>query len=225
MSQYVYTKSPVALDSLEAQIAASSIVTAIDIDNTNVFGDQLTLAFKADLSDPDKSTLDALVDAHDGVPLAITVPPQSVITAFEQRDFVLQLACSTAEVGEDGTATVLMKIPGTPGGTDGRYINAGEAFFNSATAGDKILGVWMVDHDNILGGGVDTVVGTYTDDSADTENQGWYIPPIRGFVKAETIGFYGFIPSGFYLKMIGKKGAGITTGNLYVNMEWAIKSP
>lgn len=148
----------------------------------------------------------------------------TVTTQFEKKDYVLQLACSTATVGGDGIATVLMKVPGTPGGADGRYINAGEAFFDIATAGDKISGVWIVDHDNILGGGADAVIGSYTDDAADSTEQGWYIPPIQGRVKAETIGFYGFVPSGFYLKLVGKKGGGLTTGNLYVNMEWAIKS-
>jgi hypothetical protein len=151
-------------------------------------------------------------------------PTAQVVTQFEQKQYVLALACSTAVIGSDGTVTVLIQVPGTPGGSDGRYINAGEAFFDVATPGDKITGVWVVDHDNILGGGADAVVGTYTDDAAPSDNQGWYIPPIQGRVKAETIGFYGFVPSGLYLKLSGKKGGGITSGNLYVNMEWATDS-
>jgi hypothetical protein len=157
-------------------------------------------------------------------PTANQSPNVLVTTQFEQKQYTLQLACASANVGEDGTVTILMKIPGTPGGTDGRYINAGEAFFDSVHAGDKILGTWFVDHDNILGGGVDVVVGSYTDDAASSENQGWYISPVRGFVKAETVGFYGFAPAGFYVKIVGKKGGGITSGTLYLNMEWAIKN-
>ena len=234
MSQYVYTKSPVALDSLEAQIAASSIVTAVDMNVTNVFGDQLTLGFKADLSDPDKTTLDALVAAHDGIPLTQPAQPvtisnaPTVTTQFEIRDKTIKLACLFGAVQEDGTVTAYLKVPGTPNPTGdntlaGRWISSGTAFFDIATPGDIVTAVKFVDHDNILGYGVDFQVGSYTDDDAEVANQGWFIPPKRGEIKAEAIGGYGFAPAGFYIMVTGKKGGGLTTGTLYVNFEWGKK--
>lgn len=148
-------------------------------------------------------------------------PKAQVQTQFEAINKTLKLFSASGTVGGDGTVTILAQIPGTPGGTDGRWISSGEAFFDITTPGDKVTGVWVVDHDNLLGGGVDAVVGSYTDDAAPTDNQGWFLPPVRGTVKAETIGYYGFAPSGFYFKFTAKKGNGITTGTLFVNLEWA----
>jgi hypothetical protein len=218
MSQYNYTKTPCSIDRLTQEIQKSSIVTALDHIDLN--GSDLSIFFKSDLSNADKTTLDTLVVAHDGTPL----PDNKIIqvqTQFEVANKTLKLFCAEADVQSDSTATILVAIPGTPGSGDGRYINSGEAFFDVSTAGDKIIGVWFVDHDNLLGGGVDAVVGSYTDDVASSINQGWYLPPVRGTVKAETIGYYGFAPSGFYIKIVGKKANGIVTGKLYVNMEWA----
>jgi len=147
----------------------------------------------------------------------------SVTTQFEIPNKTLKLFCGEGDVQSDSTATILMLVPGTPGSGKGRFINSGEAFFDAPTAGDKILGVWFVDHDNILGGGVDAVIGSYTDDAAPLANQGWYLPPVRGTLKAETIGYYGFAPSGFYMKIVAKKANGITTGKLFINIEWAIQ--
>lgn len=150
-------------------------------------------------------------------------PNTLVTTQFEAKNKTLKLFCAEADVDESGIATILALVPGTPGSGDGRWINAGEAFFDVPTAGDKITGVWFIDHDNLLGNGIDFIVGSYTDDAASSQNQGWYLPPVRGTVKAETIGFYGFVPSGFYLKIVGKKGNNLTTGKFYVNLEWAIE--
>lgn len=145
---------------------------------------------------------------------------QEVITQFEKRDKTLKLAHGEATVGFDSTATILMKIPGTPGSGDGRWISSGTAFFDVVTPGDKIISVRFVDHDNILGGGADAIVGSYTDDDAASANQGWAIPP-TGVVKCDTVGGYGFAPSGLYIQIVGKKAKGIIIGTLYVNFEWA----
>lgn len=66
--EYDYTKGPIAIDRLTQEIQQSSIVTALDY--ITVLGtDQLSIFFKASLSDPDKTTLDGIVAAHSGVPL------------------------------------------------------------------------------------------------------------------------------------------------------------
>lgn len=152
-------------------------------------------------------------------------PNTQVVTQFEKRDKTLKLASTCGAVQSDGTVVAYLKIPGTPNPAgdptlEGRWISGGVAFFDTQTPGDIVTGVHFVDHDNMIGQGVDFVVGSYTDDYALSENQGWYIPPARGQIDAEPIGGYGFAPAGFYVMVTGKKGGGITTGTLYVNLEW-----
>lgn len=219
MTQYNYTKSPCALDSLISQIQHSNIVIALSLPDTSLFGDQLTLGFQSDLSSGDKTTLDSVVAAHDGTPLPENKITE-VVTQFEKRDKTLKLAHCEGSVTEDGTVTILLKIPGTPGTTDGRWISSGTAFFDTHTAGDKVLGVYFTDEDNILGGGEGSLVGSYTDLDADEINQGWAIPPM-GVIKAEAIGGYGFAPAGFYLKVVAKKAGASPSGKFYCNFEWA----
>ncbi len=68
MISKTYTKSPCALDSLISQIQHNANITvALDLSLTNIFGDQVTITFLADLSD--FSFVDAVVAAHNGVPL------------------------------------------------------------------------------------------------------------------------------------------------------------
>jgi hypothetical protein len=51
------------------------------------------------------------------------------------------------------------------------------------------------------------VIGSYTDDEVPSDNQGWYFWPLSlggsndpiGEVELEPLGFYGFVPAGFYI--------------------------
>lgn len=217
---YTFTIAQIDSQAIITLIGSSTISTALDYINTD--GSLVSIYFKDVLSDTDSATLTTLMASYVYVTPVISTGPINVSTQFESTRYTLKLACAAQSVGEDGTATILLKIPGTPG-SDGRYINAAEAFFDVSTPGDRILGAWFVDHDNISGEGIDATIGSYTDDAVSSDNQGWYLPSNRGFVKAETIGFYGFAPSGFYIKIIGKKGGGLLTGTLYVNFEWAVQ--
>ena len=76
-----------------------------------------------------------------------------------------------------------------------------------------------MDVDNLLGYGSGAVLETYHDSQATTSHHGWWMPP-NDVLKAEALGGYGFIPSGFYMRIKGKKGSGITTGSLYLNLRW-----
>jgi hypothetical protein len=71
MSVYVYTKTPVSLDRLIQEINQSSIIVALDLSETSVLGDQLTISFKSELSVGEVSTLDTLVANHSGEPLPV----------------------------------------------------------------------------------------------------------------------------------------------------------
>lgn len=218
-TRYTFTIDQVDSQVLISLIRSSSISTALDYINTD--GSLVSIYFKDVLSDPDSSTLVSLMTSYVYVTPVLSNLPLNVITQFESTKFTLKLACASGNVESDGTVTILLKIPGIPGGSDGRWINAAEAFFDVPTPGDRVLGAWFVDVDNISGEGENTTIGSYTDDALSLENQGWFLPSTRGFVKVETVGFYGFAPSGFYIKVIGKKGGGVNTGTLYVNFEWA----
>lgn len=148
-----------------------------------------------------------------------------VFTQFEKRDKTLKLASAQQSIGLDSMAVILIKIPGVPGSGDGRWLNSGLAWFDAIHKDDRILSVRFTDEDNILGAGVGTVVGSYTDDELGTSQQGWRIPPLRGWINAEAIGGYGFAPAGFYIKIVGKKGGGIIVGTFYVNLEWGRFDP
>lgn len=142
-----------------------------------------------------------------------------VVTQFEKRDKTLKLSHAEGDITEDGTVTLLLKIPGIPGSEDGRWISSGMAFFDIHTPGDKILGVYFTDEDNITEQGVGTIIGSYTDDDVDEINRGWAIPP-SGWVKAESIGGYGFAPAGFFIKIIAKKAGESPSGKFYCNFEF-----
>jgi len=233
-SIYNYSKTPVALDSLTQQIQNASLATALDyVTGITLFGAALTISFIAPLSDADKTTLDAVVAAHDGTPLPqnsvqnVNVNNSPIVTTqFELRNKTLKLASASGTVGGDGTVTVSLLVPGTANPTGditlaGRWISSGTAFFDVATAGDMVTSVHFVDIDNISGAGANTVIGSYTDDVMPSGNQGWYIPPLKGWIQADAIGGYGFAPAGYYLVISAKKGGGLTTGTFYINFEWA----
>lgn len=154
---------------------------------------------------------------------------QVVTTQFEKRDKTLKLISGKAEVdAETGIAVILIKVPGELNPTanpelDGRWVSGGIAFFDEAHPGDKILSVHFTDEDNITGLGAGTIVGSYTDNDADEESQGWYIPPIQGIMRAESVGGYGFAPGGYYMKITGRKADAHKSGSFYCNIEWAKK--
>lgn len=73
-----FPNGKVASDRLAVEIQQSSIVTALDYIGTT--GDDCDIWFKAALSSEDETTLDGIVAAHSGEPLA-QAPAQTVITS------------------------------------------------------------------------------------------------------------------------------------------------
>lgn len=71
---YSYTKSPASLDRLYSEIESSIITVALDKSLTIIFGDQLTIAFKASISSEEKDILDGIISSHDGTPLDENIP-------------------------------------------------------------------------------------------------------------------------------------------------------
>lgn len=75
MTTYNYTINPFNADSLTLEIQQSTIT--IVLDHISALGSSVDIVFKADLPTGDKTTLDAVVAAHTGIPL-ITNPVANV---------------------------------------------------------------------------------------------------------------------------------------------------
>jgi len=144
---------------------------------------------------------------------------QEVETQFEKPDKTIKLASVKASVDENGEAIALLKAPGTPGSGDGRYVSEGTGWFDSKHPDDKVIELEVVDVDNILGYGANTVLKHWCDDEAGN-NEGWYIPYHTGVAHVDTLGGYAFLPAGLYLRIVAKKGGDITTGAFYLNIKW-----
>jgi len=117
-----------------------------------------------------------------------------------------------------GVATILIQVPGTPGSSDGRIISGGNGWFDSLHADDHIE-IYITDEDNLKGGGAGLVIGTYTDTDCPLACQGWFINPHKGFVDIRQLETFGFLPAGFYVKIIGTKGD-LSSDTFRVNLKW-----
>lgn len=75
------------------------------------------------------------------------------------------------------------------------------------------------------------MIRSYTDEEADDANKGWYFWPLAqgnnlpavGEIEVNPIGGYGFIPAGFYVKLIYQRPEGKTTGSFRANIDWGKK--
>lgn len=134
------------------------------------------------------------------------IVPQNLLvtTQYEMNDKDLKLARSLGTVGEDGSALISLRVPGTFGSSDGRYVAGGYAISEDYNKDDYIT-VHIEDTDReiawalalsqdpsasvplsddsvkalgeIPGFGAFPaypVVRSYTDDDVLPENQGWY---------------------------------------------------
>ena len=69
MVSYTRTKTPVDLDRLIQEIEASAITIALNETGTSILGDQVTVSFKAALSNDEEAVFDGIISAHTGEPL------------------------------------------------------------------------------------------------------------------------------------------------------------
>lgn len=144
--------------------------------------------------------------------------PKEVTTQFEKDDKRLKLACAEAEFDGNGDAEISIPVP-----SGGRYIAGGNAFTDAFCAGDKVTACSLVDVDDLLGYGPETVLANYHDSDVASANQGWYFEPRSnntGWIEIEPIGGYGHLPGGMYLELYFKKAAGSTASKVFVNIWW-----
>jgi hypothetical protein len=128
--------------------------------------------------------------------------------------------CKIKQVTTDGVATVLLKVPGEVGEFAARIIEGGHAYFNNHHA-DDFVQIYLSDEDDILGYGVGTVVGSYTDTDVDQSNIGWFIPP-SGVLAVGALGGLGHLTGGLYLKVIATKGD-LSSDTFRCNIIWGTK--
>lgn len=143
--------------------------------------------------------------------------PKRVITAFEENDKRLKCAKSTATFANN-VCSASIEIP-----SGGRWIAGGYSFTDAFYAGDMIKTCQIVDVNNILGYGANTVLATYEDADTAATNQGWYFEPHSagtGYLEIEPIGGYAFIPEGLFLVTSFEKEQSSTATKVFVNYWW-----
>jgi hypothetical protein len=150
-------------------------------------------------------------------------PRTEVVTQNEKNDKILKLASREGSF-VDGACTISIKIPGTPGSGEGRWVAGGYAFTNVWTAGDRVTLCQVVDTDDLMGYGAGTVLKTYHDTDVDASDLGWRMWPaqqVGGEIEIDPIGGYGFIPAGLYLEIKFELAAGSTATWVCCDYWWA----
>jgi hypothetical protein len=140
-------------------------------------------------------------------------------TRFERDDIRNAAARCEAAIDENKECEIVIKIPGE----SSRFIDGGFVFTDSYVPGDSVTSIKVVDVDNILGQGAEFVVAEYHDPDLPSENQGWYMwpmPQVGGEIEITALGFYGEIPSGFYLEIYFKMMPSSTATKVFCNLDW-----
>jgi hypothetical protein len=123
----------VATDSLTVEINVSSIITAIDY--ISVIGDDIKVAFKASLSTTDKTTLDGLINVHQGEHI-------TAIDHVEAEDY--PISKNTTPDGKVLYAKIHGQKSNVSAGANHRFqltIPYTEAYFQGAEIIEDIIGV------------------------------------------------------------------------------------
>lgn len=201
------------------------------------YGDYYFLEATANGSDRETTIVKAVPATSDQTDFetnylpSANMPQQSkVVTDFELNNKTLKMVSASAAVQADGSVVVSIKVPGVfsglGAGPNGRFVDAGVAWFDTHDKGDRVMEISIVDVDGtVLGAGAGYVAQTYHDSEADLTQQGWRIPQFPGWIEVETIGGYGFIPSGLTLQIKAQKGiTPVEAGEMFnVNISWGKK--
>lgn len=216
---YVYTKTPVSLERLIQEIEQSSITVALDIPGTSAFGDQLTVAFKAELSQSEEETLDDLVANHTGEsldPIPSVVNIENTVAVIPSNTYGMQLNSVSGECSAGSSVSIDFKLENY---TD--YPNAGQS---ESYTYKYLWGGWskvanseygdyasfcIIDKDNILGYGENFVVKYYI-------KKAWILPEeYQQYASSAP----GEIPLGLYLRCTYTAVNTGSTRNIYLTYD------
>lgn len=87
MKVFTYTKTPVSIERLKQEIRDSLVIIALAAPEVVVFGDNVDVYFKADLSLEDVAILDSVIAAHAGVATA-SEENKAICITEQQNDFL-----------------------------------------------------------------------------------------------------------------------------------------
>lgn len=212
-SVYTYTKTPVALDSLTQQIQQAGLATALDyVAGLTLLGSALSIPFISALSGGDKTTLDAVVAAHDGTPLpsnttqnvAVLTQPSVVVSA---QPAPLPFAQPTYRTKDNATSTWITCPSNTATNIDFQitseiWTHGGELIVYGAQEGDYISAC-VNDVDSVIPSPYRAamceawpIVSTYI-------IKRWMIPNTSGYtaIEKDTYPLIADIPAGLYMRM------------------------
>lgn len=156
------------------------------------------------------------------------IPLESrVVTHFELDDKRLQLASAVAQFDQNGEAEILVQVPGefNPS-VPSRYMAGGYANIDRYTFGDRMYAVDLVDVDNILGMGADTVITSFCDVDLPEEKQGWRFWASEGGegeIEIEPIGGFAAIPGGLYIRVRFRRAVNGTATKVACAVWWGVK--
>lgn len=132
-----------------------------------------------------------------------------VQSRFEMDEIVLKLAKINGQADSNGDLALELVIPGTFGVTE-RYIQGGYAYTDSYQFTDAVTKIEVLDYQNYMNYGANTVLKIYHDSEVDTANQGWYFEKHfgnEGVVEIEPMGWYGQFLGDLKLKITFKVAA------------------
>lgn len=129
-----------------------------------------------------------------------------VQSRFEVDEIVLKLARIKGQADANGDLSLEIVIPGSVENTE-RYIAGGYAYTDNYNFNDYVSKVEVLDYQNHLGYGANTVLKTYHDHEVATDNQGWFFEKHfgnEGVIEIEPMGWYGQLKGDLKLKITFK---------------------
>jgi len=151
-------------------------------------------------------------------------PKSKVLTEFELEDKVLRLASIEGTFDVDGLCVLEILVPGTfDPFNPSRLIAQAYLLENVFGWGDRLIEVNIVDKDNVIGYGANTVIEIYHDAEVPAANKGWRFYPTEqgmGEIEIEPVGGFGRIPGGVYIQAKVQRAVGNTATKLIADVWW-----
>lgn len=173
-------------------------------------------------SELDKTDFEENYRVHANKPIK-----SEVVTQFEKEDLILKLVSKEANFGESDECEIVFEIPGEfDGATISRYIAGGYANSDAYKFGDRVTAAEIVDVNGVTGYPPGTVLGSYHDENAASDEQGWRFWAAQGGegeCEIEPLGGYGQLLGGLYLRIKFKKCDGSPATKVCANLLWGIK--
>lgn len=149
MQVYTFTKTPLALDSLDQEIRTSPITVALE--SLTALDSELSVTFKDTLSVDEEGLLAAIVSAHAGLPLpqntsafvAVTSLPDPAPFAQPSYRTKRDAGASPVSCAPGAIANINLKL------VEERYVSGGSLIIENAEFGDYVM-AYVLDSDGVI---------------------------------------------------------------------------